>query len=80
MVSTFLIRPKVDLRRTFYLERETPGSTWFCESVFNLCIISDALRYDMAEVENRLYAIKLRLYRNEDGKTLSILRAIWDYL
>jgi hypothetical protein len=42
--------------QTFF--RGVPGSTWIYKPLFNLRMLTDTLRYDTGEVENRLLGCK----------------------
>ena len=55
MVIIFVVRQKVDLQPSFYFGARIPPEVRdFIESVFNLHLFTDTLRYDRVEVENDL--------------------------
>ena len=53
-----LKRQRVDFRRIFYFDmRIAPEVRGFCESVFDLRMVSDTLRYGIVDMENGLYPV-----------------------
>ena len=49
MVRTFVVRQKVDLRRTFYFDTRIAPEVRVCEPVFNLRMLSYTVRYGWSE-------------------------------
>ena len=76
MVSTFVARQKVNLRRTLYFDTRIAPEVRVCKPVFNLRMLSDTLQLKWNSQNSRLHYVRrnnisyFTLFRSENETQL----------